>query len=574
MLGYRKKRLHHLYYIGFVSVLMSFLAINSASALSGGSGTQELRPVPRACLPVRAIRTDNPNVCHCPPASYCNMSVVKEGNTYRKIPEQLYKRCCATVPSNNTCDSDPLAVGCTEEKMETCQVNFVTIPNPFRGAYEYNLSISVGYGQGAECMSTTIVGPRTARYCRKYELNGGGATVQTAMNAVNACIQANCSTFKNAVTSYNRGAVTYSQLKTNQILMGSYIFYEQEKKPVNDLVAYDRCHKNCLTTSGVMAWRRPDENNLSAWLDLRTHAPVPTAYNPAKGRYVALNGPVTANINTDKIWQQVNYSTINQKTWSLYFNSTTQPEKIDPTTYPKYSYELGDLDKFLGTPSAHMAKDNEFSGQNGKAFYKAMVDHNFQPVNQILQPNNTPYAPPVYPASLGVRCEEYEDFQTCIFTSSSNGACGSCLSPETKITLADGTTKLIKDIKIGDTLQAAHNITTTVEKVVKLDWPTLTLYNINDGALKLTPDHPIMTTKGWRAVNYNARGDEKNETRYGLQSVKPLTVGDVIVTEKGEVPVTRIMPEPEVKDAVTYNLKVKGDASSFYANGILVKSHK
>ena len=544
----------------------------------GGNASSELGNTPATCLPNRAKRTTDPNECQCPPASHCNKTIRYEGSRYDKLSEQLYNRCCATTPTPNICDTNPLARGCTIQGIDKCQVNFVSIPNPYIARYEHLESLgtstpTAGYGQGAGCMSTTIIGPRTARYCKQYKLKAGvvAPALQTKINQVNACIQNNCYRFKHATLTYNRKSVSYAHLKTHEKLFGSYIFYNQEKRPALWLKNYNNCHQDCLETNNVDAWRSNPENRLSTWLNLRLHAPAHLIYAVHHHRTMPQHGVVTADADLDQIWQQVNYTTINQRKWSLYFNSTKQPEKINPS-YPKYSYKIGTLDKFLGSRGAHTAADNEFSGPNGQAFFRSMRDLDFKPVGTIVRRNNTPYAQPGYPDPI--RCQEYEDFQTCVLTSSSDGACGSCLSPETKITLADGTTKLIKDIKIGDTLQAAHNITTTVEKIVKLDWPTLTLYNINDGALKLTPDHPIMTTKGWRAVNYNARGDEKNETRYGLQSVKPLTVGDVIVTEKGEVPVTRIMPEPEVKDAVTYNLKVKGDASSFYANGILVKSHK
>ena len=82
-----------------------------------------------------------------------------------------------------------------------------------------------------------------------------------------------------------------------------------------------------------------------------------------------------------------------------------------------------------------------------------------------------------------------------------------------------------------------------------------------------------MTKNGWRAIDYNSRKDDAGYKRYGLNTVAPLEIGDVIVTETGETPVTRIMPEAAVKNGEAYNLRLKQGAKSFYANGILVKSH-
>jgi hypothetical protein len=139
--------------------------------------------------------------------------------------------------------------------------------------------------------------------------------------------------------------------------------------------------------------------------------------------------------------------------------------------------------------------------------------------------------------------------------------------------LADNSTKQIKDLKAGDAIKAPYDKTGIIKEVVNIKWPKLELYNINNGQLRLTADHPIMTTGGWRAINYNARKDDSSHKRYGLNTVDSLKVGDVIVTENGDVPVTSMMPETPVENGETFNLKLKDNINGFYANGMLVKSH-
>jgi intein/homing endonuclease len=88
--------------------------------------------------------------------------------------------------------------------------------------------------------------------------------------------------------------------------------------------------------------------------------------------------------------------------------------------------------------------------------------------------------------------------------------------------------------------------------------------------LKLTPVHPVMTKEGWKAIQQNS---DKMETSYGLKKIGKLVVGDVLLTDKGDISVKTIKPYKTIKDGTTYNLKLQKPYNSFYANGILVKNH-
>lgn len=142
----------------------------------------------------------------------------------------------------------------------------------------------------------------------------------------------------------------------------------------------------------------------------------------------------------------------------------------------------------------------------------------------------------------------------------------SCLAPGTQVTMADGSKQAIETVKEGDEVKGKDGIN-KVKKLVVRNYDILELYDINDGALSLTADHPVMTTKGWRAIAYNAQ-----IKKYGLKEVKSLEVGDVLLTANGEVPVTSIKPKETVRNGVTYNLTLEGD-ETFYANDILVKDN-
>lgn len=148
----------------------------------------------------------------------------------------------------------------------------------------------------------------------------------------------------------------------------------------------------------------------------------------------------------------------------------------------------------------------------------------------------------------------------------SGGSTESCLSGEVKLALADGSAKRVKDIQLGDVVKGsagdhkvvASNIYQSALRV---------LYGINGGGELLTGDHPLHTKAGWKVINPESAkfyADAPGFAREALQ------VGDVLITEKGDVSVKSIERHSKVDPVSTYNIKVEGNAG-FYANGIEVK---
>lgn len=276
--------------------------------------------------------------------------------------------------------------------------------------------------------------------------------------------------------------------------------------------------------------------------------------------------------------------TINQKDqknpqnqiFDWFFQNTYHPVKsgVNPPLNFSYLANIGIQDKTLGTSQSVPIPIANGTTQDQSIYFKNMIaglPSKFKNLDTITNEHGRDY---VAPSWNGITCAETTFFGMCITTWSNDGSCISCLSPETKITMADNTTKAIKDLKMGDTVKAPYGQTAVIDEVVNIKWPKLELYNINDGQLRLTADHPIMTTNGWRAINYDARKDDSSYKRYGMATVAELKIGDVIVTENGDIPVTRIMPDPVIKDGETFNLKLRDNIKAFYANGILVKSNE
>ena len=195
-------------------------------------------------------------------------------------------------------------------------------------------------------------------------------------------------------------------------------------------------------------------------------------------------------------------------------------------------------------------------------------------LQETYHERNTYKRMPDFPDSAlnaALQCGDVALPAICMSLTANDGSCASCLSPDTQITLADGNAKSIEQISKGDRVKTSNNGEATVAEVVIKDWPSLTLYSINGGTLKLTADHPVMTTTGWRAVDYYADA-EGSVKKYTLQNVPQLKVGDTLVTLDGEIIVESIEPMETRTNAKTYNLKLEG-GDSFYAGGVLVKDN-
>ena len=139
--------------------------------------------------------------------------------------------------------------------------------------------------------------------------------------------------------------------------------------------------------------------------------------------------------------------------------------------------------------------------------------------------------------------------------------CGTfcCFTPNTLITMADGSSRFIIDITVGDEIVTRTGIKTVTEVIER---ENMIVYKIVfDDLLELhaTDDHPLFTDdKGWACIH--PRGSYK-------ENIFPhkLELGDRVLDESGEWRTITSMTE------IFYPFKVYTLAESeFYANGLLV----
>ena len=123
------------------------------------------------------------------------------------------------------------------------------------------------------------------------------------------------------------------------------------------------------------------------------------------------------------------------------------------------------------------------------------------------------------------------------------GAASSCFVAGTEILLFDRSKKVIEDVQIGEDLLNIQGQKVKVNKIITQDYSG-PIYSINGGAYFFTPNHPFLSTVGWKSLLPEASMLEAP----GIH-VTPLEVGDVLV-KNGDFEIVLSI------DSITTNEKV------------------
>lgn len=137
-----------------------------------------------------------------------------------------------------------------------------------------------------------------------------------------------------------------------------------------------------------------------------------------------------------------------------------------------------------------------------------------------------------------------------------------CLRSDSQVTLADGSSKSIDAIKIGDHLKGPKGDVEVIS-VNRLSGPAL-FYRINHLHFAITGDHPIQTATGWKAAD---------DTKKYKNVVGRLEIGDKLVTEGGLVQVQSIEVEKRKEGTSSVNIRTAGD-KAFFVDGVAIKPFK
>lgn len=144
-----------------------------------------------------------------------------------------------------------------------------------------------------------------------------------------------------------------------------------------------------------------------------------------------------------------------------------------------------------------------------------------------------------------------------------------CFAAGTQILLADGTTKNIEDVRSGDVVKSFNfntgiNEDKSVGDLLSVLSDHIAHVKLENGqVLKVTKDHPIMTDKGWAALDV-----ELTMEKYQI-GVAQLEVGNSVGSydySNSKIVSIDVIEEP----TMTFTLKGVEDNANFYADGVLV----
>ena len=171
-------------------------------------------------------------------------------------------------------------------------------------------------------------------------------------------------------------------------------------------------------------------------------------------------------------------------------------------------------------------------------------------------------------------CTGDEDCSSC---ETDCGACSpgdnggsSCFPAGTKILMGDGEEKAIEDVVVGDFVMSYDEVlgVQVVEEVLELESPVrehmCEIEFVGGAELKLTNEHPVYTSEGWKSIEPAETLRENSEL-----VVDRLNIGDKVLFEKGDYEeVVSINCWKEVVQ--TYNLKDVEGFNNYYAEEVLV----
>ncbi|MBU3979696.1 hypothetical protein KKF69_08525 [Patescibacteria group bacterium] len=143
----------------------------------------------------------------------------------------------------------------------------------------------------------------------------------------------------------------------------------------------------------------------------------------------------------------------------------------------------------------------------------------------------------------------------------------SCFPEGTKILLANKKQKNIEEIKIGDKVMGYDGTKQMPQTVLRLEAPIRDhLYKLTfaDGSiLKLTNEHPLFTSDGWKSISPENTAAENPRLLVGV-----LAVGDLVLDSKNNF--IKIISMEYIPGKIqTYNLKSVTGFNNFYADGKL-----
>jgi hypothetical protein len=149
-----------------------------------------------------------------------------------------------------------------------------------------------------------------------------------------------------------------------------------------------------------------------------------------------------------------------------------------------------------------------------------------------------------------------------------------CVISGTKITLADGTFKLVQDIQEGDNVLSEGGTVSICSDELVINNRVYAFYGINGEEPSFSLDHALLTNNGWKCMS----PDDANAINSHF-NIKKLQIGDTVFKfEKflNGKPVIKVIPVLKIdikyfgnSGALGYDLHFRSGKPSYFANGFL-----
>ena len=155
----------------------------------------------------------------------------------------------------------------------------------------------------------------------------------------------------------------------------------------------------------------------------------------------------------------------------------------------------------------------------------------------------------------------------------------SCFIAGTRITMADGSTRPIETLRVGERVLDQHGGSNRILAIERVILGKRRLYGINDLPPFFTAEHPLLTTRGWAAIS-----PAMTRTENPQLAVLPLFTGMQIMCRPAPAMVTgnlALQPQPELllveslcwieasPTTALFNLLLDG-SHSYIANELIV----
>lgn len=417
--------------------------------------------------------------------------------------------------------------------------NGVTITSNYDGTFTFNgtmtdslyglVSIPVNFkvGQQWQVFSTYVSGSYSAKssggHCFVLELNkSGGGTPSTRCKTDFGPSQSNAGQRVLHATNETK-LTTTEQANCTQLVFwvwisdanSAYVFNNYRFKL--EVSMFPQKQVTYGSTYGTLETPVKTGQTFAGWYDslsggnlITSSSKVTKAYDHTL--YSAWQGSVTISVESSSYYSNVRYSTSNGKSGSIANGGSVTVSGVPSGT------------KVTITATAIRYRIVCSGNNNHYVYYGFRLNNNFS----LSAYNETNESKDVS-ATITVTV----DMRSISVTGDTKTKDMCCVAEDSLISMADGTQKQIKDIKVGDkvlsynttTRKVEHAVVQSLTKVIRRDIVHITFA---DGSyIKITPDHPMFSERGW--IVYSTEDGENTYPEVELEK-QGTQIGDMILS--------------------------------------------